>query len=129
LAAAAAALLAVTVAPTGRAQRTEPRVIEILAKRFAFEPAVVEVAVGETVRLVVRSGDGAHGFAIEKLDVSREIPRGGDPVVIDLVARDAGRFPILCSEYCGSGHDDMKGALVVRARDAPPPDDAPGPVR
>ena len=28
----------------------------------------------------------------------------------------AGEFPILCSEYCGDGHEDMKGMLVVAAK-------------
>jgi heme/copper-type cytochrome/quinol oxidase subunit 2 len=29
------------------------------------------------------------------------------------VAGKAGRFPIVCSEYCGSGHKRMRGELVV----------------
>ena len=35
-------------------------------------------------------------------------------------ATETGRFPYLCSEYCGDGHDGMKGMLVVVARDAAP---------
>jgi heme/copper-type cytochrome/quinol oxidase subunit 2 len=31
------------------------------------------------------------------------------------VASSAGIFDILCSEYCGDGHDEMKGTLVVEA--------------
>ena len=101
------------------AQTSEPRAIEVLAKRFAFEPAVIQVAVGEPVRLIVRSGDGVHGIAIKSLGIAREIPRGGMAVTIDFVAAEAGRFPIVCSEYCGSGHEDMNGMLVVRAHGAP----------
>ena len=41
------------------------------------------------------------------------MPRGGDPITIEFVASAAGEFPILCSEYCGDGHEDMKGMLVV----------------
>jgi heme/copper-type cytochrome/quinol oxidase subunit 2 len=37
-------------------------------------------------------------------------------VTIDFVASAAGTFPILCSEYCGDGHEDMTGTLVVRAK-------------
>lgn len=101
-------------------QPAERRVIEVVARRFAFEPAVVQVTVGEPVRLLVRSGDGVHGIAIEALDVERRIPRGGEPVSIDIVAGEAGQFPILCSEYCGAGHEEMTGTLVVRAREAAP---------
>jgi heme/copper-type cytochrome/quinol oxidase subunit 2 len=37
-------------------------------------------------------------------------------VVIEFVASEAGTFPILCSEYCGNGHKDMTGTLVVVAK-------------
>jgi cytochrome c oxidase subunit II len=93
----------------------EPRVIEITARRFAFEPAEIEVAVGEPVRLIVRSADGVHGLEIKKLKVRKEIPRGGEAVTINFTAKEAGRFPILCSEYCGDDHDNMRGMLVVVA--------------
>jgi cytochrome c oxidase subunit II len=103
------------------AQSQEPRVIEVIAKRFAFEPAEIEVTAGERVRLAVRTADGVHGVEIKKFKVSKEIPRGTAPVMIEFTATEAGRFPIVCSEYCGEGHDDMKGTLVVKAREAQAP--------
>jgi len=103
------------------AQSQEPRVIEVIAKRFAFEPAEIEVTVGEKVTLAVRSADGVHGVEIKKVKVKKEIPRGADPVMIAFTATEAGRFPIVCSEYCGDGHDDMKGTLVVKARESQAP--------
>ena len=99
----------------------QPRVIEVVARRYAFEPAEIQVAVGEAVRLMVRSGDGLHGFEIKEMKVKKVLERGADPVAIDLKPATAGRFPVLCSEYCGEGHDDMKGALVVVAGDAGAP--------
>jgi heme/copper-type cytochrome/quinol oxidase subunit 2 len=39
-------------------------------------------------------------------------------VIINFTPNTAGEFPIMCSEYCGDGHDDMRGTLVVQARDA-----------
>jgi cytochrome c oxidase subunit II len=97
-------------------QDVEPRTIEIVAKRFAFEPAVVEVAQDEPVRLLVRSADGPHGFAIKVLKIDRELERGADPVKIDLTAKEAGEFEITCSVMCGTGHSTMNGKLVVLAR-------------
>ena len=94
----------------------EPRTVDIVAKRFGFEPARVDVTEGERVRLVVKSADGVHGVEIKKFKVNKKIPRGGDPVTIEFVATAAGEFPILCSEYCGDGHEDMKGMLVVAAK-------------
>lgn len=94
----------------------EPRTIEVTATRFAFEPSRIEVAEGERITLVVTSGDGVHGVEIKKFKVNKKIPRGGKPVTIEFVASAAGEFPILCSEYCGEGHEDMKGTLVVSAK-------------
>lgn len=102
-------------------QAAQPRVIEVVARRYAFEPAEIQVGVGEAVRLMVRSGDGPHGIEIKELKVKQVLERGAAPVAIDLKPATAGRFPILCSEYCGEGHGDMKGALVVVAGDAGAP--------
>jgi cytochrome c oxidase subunit 2 len=93
----------------------EPREIPILVKRFAFEPARVDVTEGERIRLVVSSADGVHGLEIKKFKVNKKVPRGGDTITIDFVASAPGEYPILCSEYCGNGHEDMKGTLVVTA--------------
>ena len=100
-----------------RVQTQEPRTIEIVAKRFAFVPSRIDVAEGETVRLLVRSADGVHGFGIKKFKVAEEIPRGGQPVSIEFTATAPGELEILCSEYCRKGHEEMSGKLVVRARD------------
>ena len=104
----------------GAAVRTlaqgEPRTIEVVAKRFTFEPARIEVTEGERVTLIVKSGDGVHGVEIKKFKVNKKVPRGGEPVTIEFVAATAGEFPILCSEFCGDGHEDMKGMLVVAAK-------------
>jgi cytochrome c oxidase subunit II len=119
------AMLAILVAPgapwlsgpragESAAGEGEPRVVEVVAQRFAFEPSTIDATVGERLRLVIRSDDGVHGFALRSFNVTRTIPRGGEPVIIDLTPAAAGEFPFLCSEYCGAGHDDMRGMLRVR---------------
>ena len=110
-----AVLIASAGAPLPKAQTAEPRVVEVVARRFAFEPAEITVAVGERVVLMVRSADGVHGLEIKRFKVKKEVPRGGEPVSIEFTASEAGRFPILCSEYCGQDHDKMQGTLVVTA--------------
>jgi len=102
-------------------QTPERRVIEVVAKRYAFEPSTIEVQAGEPVRLMVKSADGPHGFEVKRFKISRELARGAAPVAIDFVADEAGEFPILCSLFCGDGHEDMKGTLVVKAREKAEP--------
>ena len=63
----------------------QPRVIEITASRFEFTPSEIEVAVGERVRLLIRSADVEHGFAIPTLGIGTAIPpTGGPDAVADL---------------------------------------------
>lgn len=105
-------------APVAPAEaQTSPRIVEVTAKRFAFEPSRIEVSEGETIRLMVRSADGVHGIGIKKFKVAEEIPRGGQPVMIEFTATAVGEFEILCSQYCGKGHEEMKGRLIVRTRE------------
>ncbi|MEW6320549.1 MAG: cupredoxin domain-containing protein [Acidobacteriota bacterium] len=117
-AAAVAGVLA-AAAPAGARQGAPadgPVVVEVVASRFAFEPARIEVTEGDRVRLIVTSADGVHGIEIKRFRAKKVVPRGGEAVTLDFTASAAGTFEILCSEYCGNGHDDMKGTLVVRAR-------------
>lgn len=93
----------------------EPRVIEVTASRFEFVPAEIEVTVGESVRLLVRSADVEHGLAIPSLGVGATVPPGGEPVAIDFVATEAGTHRMVCSVFCGAGHGRMLGQLTVVA--------------
>ena len=103
-------------APQDPTTASAPREIAIVAKRFAFEPASIEVTEGERIRLRVSSADGVHGFQVRQLRINKLIPRGGQAVTIDFVAAAPGTYKILCSEECGDGHDQMTGMLIVKAR-------------
>ena len=86
--------------------------VQILAGRYTFEPAAIHVVAGEAVRLVVRSKDGVHGFAIPRLKIDLHVQGGGEPVTADFTAPAAGEYEIACSEFCGRGHGQMKAVLI-----------------
>jgi cytochrome c oxidase subunit II len=86
--------------------------IQIVASRYAFDPATIHVTAGEPVRIVIRSTDHVHGFAIPKLKIDVPVPKSGEPVTVDFTAPPPGRYEIACSEFCGSGHGQMKAALI-----------------
>jgi cytochrome c oxidase subunit II len=108
----AAVVAALLIAPHAAAAEPPVHEVQIVASKFQFEPATIQVTAGEPVRLVIRSRDGTHGFAIPKLKIDEHIPRNGDPVTVTFVAPGAGEYEIACSEFCGSGHARMKAALV-----------------
>ena len=62
--------------------------------------------------LVIRSTDVVHGFAIPELHIDVQIPAGGEPITAEFAAPPPGRYDIACSEFCGTGHGEMKAALV-----------------
>ncbi len=111
----AIALVAVSFVLRASPSRANPvHEVQVVAKQFAFEPAVIQVAAGEPVRLVIRSADRVHGFSIRELNIDVQIPRSGN-VVVEFTAPRAGRYDVACSEFCGRGHGQMKAALVSRA--------------
>jgi cytochrome c oxidase subunit 2 len=114
--AALVALGAASVSASGDVSPSAPRAIEMIASRFQFEPATLQVTEGDRVRLTLRSTDTDHGFSIRKLNVKVAVPKGGEPVTVEFVADSAGTYEFKCSEYCGSGHGRMKGQLVVTPR-------------
>jgi heme/copper-type cytochrome/quinol oxidase subunit 2 len=107
------ALGLVSVVPVASlAQRPGVHEIRIEARKFEFEPAVIEVTAGEPVRLVLHSADATHGFEIKDLTLNLKLPRSGESVTAEFNAPPPGRYAIDCSKVCGLGHHKMKAALV-----------------
>ena len=107
-----AALAAAAILSPAAAAAQTVHDVQIVAARFAFEPATIEVTAGERVRLVIRSKDVVHGFSIPDLKIDVQIPAGGEPITVEFAAPPPGRYDIACSEFCGTGHGEMKAALV-----------------
>lgn len=82
------------------------REITVDAKMFEFNPSVIKVKEGERIRLKVNSLDVEHSIYIPEL----EIHAHGEEV---FVADKKGEFEFFCHSYCGSGHEAMKGVLIV----------------
>ena len=98
-------LVAISVVLRASPSRANPvHEVEVVAKQFAFEPAVIQVTAGEPVRLVIRSADRVHGFAIRELKIDVQIPRSGNVVVeFTAPARGATKSPAPSSAGAGTG--------------------------
>ena len=55
-----------------------------------------------------------HGIGIEGYDINRKLPPN-ETQVIEFTAGKPGKHPFHCSVYCGKGHADMQGELVIVA--------------
>ncbi len=90
----------------------------VVARRFSFEPAVISVQKGDRVRLTLKSADAAHGLAISEYGVDLRA-NAGQSATTEFTADKEGTFSFSCSIYCGSGHLEMGGKLVVGSASAP----------
>jgi len=86
--------------------------LDVIAKQWEFDPAIIEVNEGDTVLLHITSVDVDHGIAIPQFGVSENLPVG-KTIDIQFIADKAGEYTFFCNVYCGSDHRSMTGTLIV----------------
>ena len=91
------------------------RVVAVTARQFEFDPSTIVVRQGEKVRLEVTSEDVTHGIGIEAYDIDQLLPPG-ETKEIEFTADKTGTHHFHCSIYCGKGHNEMHGELIVLER-------------
>ena len=94
-------------------QTGQVKEFKMTAKQFAFEPSTIEVNKGDRVRLIVTSIDVPHGIAIPEYGINERLDPG-QPKTIEFTAEKEGTFTTFCSVFCGSGHSNMKGKIIVK---------------
>lgn len=109
-----AAAGAVTLSAAGvlAAGRPKPRVIEVVAKKFVFVPGEIRVRKGETVILRFTAPEVPMGFNLADFGLRTDIVPG-NAASVELTPDQAGTYTFLCDVFCGSGHEDMSGVLIV----------------
>ncbi len=88
------------------------QVIQITAKRFEYSPKEITVKKGVPVVLEFTSLDRLHGFDCPGLKLRMDI-RPGKVNTLRFTPDKAGAFPFHCDNFCGSGHEGMKGTIIV----------------
>ncbi len=99
--------LAVARVPAG----AEP-IIHITARKFEYIPSEITLKKGVPVILEISSVDRDHGFKVPALGVRADI-KPGETTRVHIVPTRTGRFEFRCDVFCGSGHEDMSGEIVV----------------
>jgi len=92
--------------------QTEEPVIKIVAKKFEYTPNVIKLKKGVPVVLEFTTLDVLMGFKVPDLGIRADIIPG-KVSRIRVVPDKAGTFPFVCDIFCGSGHEDMTGTLIV----------------
>ena len=88
----------------------------LMAARYTFYPELVLEA-GREYRVWISAADALHGFSIVggnqniNLEVAPEHVYGAT-----FTPEQPGEYLIVCNEYCGLGHQAMKGRIIVEER-------------
>ena len=88
------------------------QVIQITAKRCEYSPKEISLKKGVPVVLEFTSLDRLHGFDCPGLGIRMDI-RPGKVNRLRVVPDKVGTFPFHCDNFCGSGHEGMRGTITV----------------
>lgn len=88
----------------------------IVAQSFIFMPDPIVVPANSDVTLYITSRDVIHGFNVVGTNANTMVIPG-EIATLTIRTESPGEYGIVCNEYCGVGHQDMEGKLVVVPQD------------
>jgi cytochrome c oxidase subunit 2 len=105
-------LAGVAAAAAIAAAAPDEKVITVSAMKFEFLPPTINLRKGEPVILELSSLDRTHGFKVPALGLRADV-LADTTVRVRIVPDKVGRFVFACDNFCGDGHEDMEGVIVV----------------
>jgi cytochrome c oxidase subunit 2 len=87
-------------------------VIHVTARRFEFRPAEIVLRKDVPAVLELVSEDRTHGFNVPELGLRTDV-EPGETRSLRFTPDRVGRFAFHCDVFCGSGHEEMTGEIVV----------------
>jgi heme/copper-type cytochrome/quinol oxidase subunit 2 len=111
----AGALLLIRAVAVAQDQGPIARPFSVTARRYAFEPARIEVLQDDVVRIELRSDDIAHSWTVDAYRIAKRVSPG-QPVTFEFRADKIGTFPFYCNLQTEDGCRQMRGQLIVKPR-------------
>lgn len=88
------------------------RLAEFPIEKQEFKDGVLHTYVGRPVRLVMQTSDVNHAFWVPTMRIKQDLLAGRE-TEISFTPTVAGRYRIVCTELCGSGHGAMYSYIQV----------------
>ena len=108
-----AALVALPRQPQPDPEVPGRRAFTLTARKYTFDPEVIDVRRNDVVQLTITSADIAHSFTVDAYRIQKRIAAGAS-VTFTFRADEVGRFPFYCSMRADPGCQEMRGELIVR---------------
>lgn len=86
--------------------------VAVVAQAFNFMPEVIRLPVGAEVEFYLTSRDVLHGYQIENTNINVEVIPG-EVSRFFYTFMEPGEYRLTCNEYCGIGHHNMMGRIIV----------------
>lgn len=86
--------------------------LRTVSHMWRFDPEEVTVPVGSEVDIYLTSADVVHGYYLRGVNCNlMAVPGAINKKTVKF--NKPGVYPIYCHEYCGTGHQMMKGKIIV----------------
>jgi cytochrome c oxidase subunit 2 len=95
-----------------RAAAADAPRIQVTARKFQFTPNPIVIPQGVDVILEITAIDFTHGFSVPELKFRTDL-MPGRVTRIPLRFDRAGPVDFLCDNFCGDGHEEMNGKILV----------------
>jgi cytochrome c oxidase subunit 2 len=89
-----------------------PQTIQVQAKCYQYSPREIRLKKGVPVILQITAVDKPHGFYVPDMNIDASA-KPGKPAEVKVTPTKVGEFPFSCDVFCGDGHDDMGGKVIV----------------
>jgi cytochrome c oxidase subunit 2 len=97
---------------TSGANGADAKVISVTAQQWEYSPSEIKLKKGVPVVLEITSLDVHHGFNLSQFNVRADaVP--GTKSRVEFTPDKAGTFTFHCDFFCGDGHEDMQGEVIV----------------
>jgi len=88
-------------------------VVKMTAKKFEYSPSEIVLKKGVPVVLEITALDRLHGFSCPDLGIRADLQQG-KVTRVPVVPQKTGSFAFRCDIFCGDGHEDMSGTIIVK---------------
>ncbi len=89
--------------------------LNVIASRYRFDPAHIEVFQDDLIAIDMRTNDIAHSFTMDGYRIAKRVGPGQE-VKFEFRADRVGTFPYYCNLQIEDGCRRMRGELVVKPR-------------
>src|SRR5713101_7814122 len=86
------------------------QVIQVTARKFAYNPHEIILKKGVPVMLELTSLDREHGFRLAAFGIRADV-KPGEVTRVRIVPQETGRFSFECDVFCGVDHEEMGGEI------------------